>query len=319
MQKIVKFGFLPVKNDRIRGQNDIKGKKLFESGHVLNVVETEDPNKQSTITCSVVAQTNISNEYNSAASKTSQLQGWGKPSHRQLLVEGVWPWSPVFQVLQFEERNQVEIIAAETLVEMRRVTEKQNLVEKAKKVTFEIFMLQLVNNLYGVECETLKKLYDFYQNKVCCDVDKALTISIGTIDQSQNPDNAYKVKGNRFDVEKVINEFLNPEKVETSAMSYGKKTEELALKKYKKIIRPNWEVVKVCLIINIPQPWVSCSPDSILVHGSNIWETRLIEVKCPYSCPNQPIFDEESLQINIQYLKFDENGLYLSPTHSIYT
>ncbi|KAK0165629.1 hypothetical protein PV328_004131 [Microctonus aethiopoides] len=289
MQKIVKFGFLPVKNDRIRGQNDIKGKKLFESGHVLNVVETEDPNKQSTITCSVVAQTNISNEYNSAASKTSQLQGWGKPSHRQLLVEGVWPWSPVFQVLQFEERNQVEIIAAETLVEMRRVTEKQNLVEKAKKVTFEIFMLQLVNNLYGVECETLKKF------------------------------NAYKVKGNRFDVEKVINEFLNPEKVETSAMSYGKKTEELALKKYKKIIRPNWEVVKVCLIINIPQPWVSCSPDSILVHGSNIWETRLIEVKCPYSCPNQPIFDEESLQINIQYLKFDENGLYLSPTHSIYT
>ncbi|KAK0073807.1 hypothetical protein PV326_013046, partial [Microctonus aethiopoides] len=169
----------------------------------------------------ICAAIHFINSPDSAASKTSQLQGWGKPSHRLLLgydkgarmtslfppsplctkAEKLTPYdvstknlkelvslSPLFQILQFEERNQVEIIAAETLVEMRRVTEKQNLVEKAKKVTFEIFMLQLVNNLYGVECETLKQLYDFYENKVCCDVDKALTISIGTIDQSQNPD-----------------------------------------------------------------------------------------------------------------------------------
>ncbi|XP_074114471.1 uncharacterized protein LOC141537395 [Cotesia typhae] len=404
MQKIIKFGFLPVKNTLIRGQNDIKGKKLFESGHVLNVVETEDLNKHSTITCSVVAQTKVSEVYNikihlddnrniisancncktgvaqqckhicaaihfvnspdSAASKTSQSQGWGKPSHRQLLgydkgaristlfpppplcskaekltpfhvttenLKEFVPFSPLFQILQFEERNQVEIIAAETLAEIKRMTDKNNLLEKAKKVTLDIFTLQLVNNLHGVECETLKQWHDFYQNKVCCYVDKALSISIGTIDQSEKSEwfeerklritasNGHKVKGNRFDIEKIIDEFLNPSKHETSAMSYGKKTEEIALKEYKKLLQPNWEVVRVGLIVNIPQPWMSCSPDSILIYGPNIWQKKLIEVKCPYSCRNQPIFNEESLEIHVQYLKFDENGLHLSTTHSIYT
>lgn len=33
-----------------------------------------------------------------------------------------------------------------------------------------------------------------------------------------------------------------------------KKTEEIALKEYKKLLQPNWEVVRVGLIVNIPQP-----------------------------------------------------------------
>lgn len=48
MQKLIKFGFLTVKYTESQGQNDPKGKKLFDSGHVFNVVETEDSNKQST-------------------------------------------------------------------------------------------------------------------------------------------------------------------------------------------------------------------------------------------------------------------------------
>lgn len=115
------------------------------------------------------------------------------------------------------------------------MADKSNLLEKSKKFILDIFTLQLVNNLHGVECKTLKRWHDFYQNKVCCDVDKALSISNGTIDQSQKSEwfeerklritasNRHKVKGNRFDIEKIIDDFVNPSKHETSAMSYGKK------------------------------------------------------------------------------------------------
>lgn len=64
MGKVIKYGFRPVNNNCIRGQNDFKGWKLFESGHVLNVVETEDTDNQELfITCNVVAQTRVSNVY----------------------------------------------------------------------------------------------------------------------------------------------------------------------------------------------------------------------------------------------------------------
>lgn len=44
-----KFGFLPIKNERIKGLSDYEGQKIFGWGQVLNEVETEDSNKQSVL------------------------------------------------------------------------------------------------------------------------------------------------------------------------------------------------------------------------------------------------------------------------------
>ncbi|KAL4711581.1 hypothetical protein ACJJTC_003598 [Scirpophaga incertulas] len=125
MIKIIKYGFRPINNDRQRGQNILKGKKLFEAGHVLDVEENTHDKNDTVITGKVVAQTKIAllydvqitldcnrnitsaickckagqsgkckhvcalvhyvNSPESAKSKTSNAQQWGKPSHRQLL------------------------------------------------------------------------------------------------------------------------------------------------------------------------------------------------------------------------------------------
>lgn len=62
MEKIIKYGFQPVVNNIIRGQNDEKGKKLFNSKHVYGVVEKTN-SFESVITGKVVPQTSVSNVY----------------------------------------------------------------------------------------------------------------------------------------------------------------------------------------------------------------------------------------------------------------
>ena len=63
MIKIIKYGFLPINNDRQRGQNISKGQKLFESGHVFDVIETVGQEQETILTGKIVAQTKISNVY----------------------------------------------------------------------------------------------------------------------------------------------------------------------------------------------------------------------------------------------------------------
>ena len=64
MEKIIKYGFQPIINNNIRGQNSIKGEKLFQSGHVLNVIEKKPSNSPVVITANVVTQTSVSKAYN---------------------------------------------------------------------------------------------------------------------------------------------------------------------------------------------------------------------------------------------------------------
>lgn len=63
MIKIIKYGFLPINNDRQRGQNISKGQKLLESGHVFDVIETVGQEQETILTGKIVAQTKISNVY----------------------------------------------------------------------------------------------------------------------------------------------------------------------------------------------------------------------------------------------------------------
>lgn len=64
MEKIIKYGFQPIIFNSIRGQNNIKGEKLFKSNHVVNVLEKKQANSPVVITANVVAQTSVSKAYN---------------------------------------------------------------------------------------------------------------------------------------------------------------------------------------------------------------------------------------------------------------
>lgn len=182
--------------------------------------------------------------------------------------------TPFFTILKFDEKNHVEIMAAESLVEITRITEKRALDENARKITLEIFMLQWGNTQCTTDTTDINisnKLYNFYNEKVCCDINAGLQISVGTIDQSQNSEwskerklrltasNGHRVKGTRYDVDKVTTSLLTPKKIETSVMSYGKKIEDHALREYQKLLNSTCKVIKVGLIICLLQLWFSCS------------------------------------------------------------
>ncbi|XP_044595063.1 uncharacterized protein LOC123272393 [Cotesia glomerata] len=233
-------------------------------------------------------------------------------------------------MLKLEEKENVVVTPAEALLKTIQMKMKQTLTEKAEKVVSDIFLLQSVNKKYSVEVVITKDLYTFYKQNVCCDFKTALNLSVSTIKQSNSSkwfkqrtlritaSNAYKLKGHRFNVEKVMTDLLNPKITQNAAMIYGKKNEDVALKEYRQLLDPKWEVVKVGVIINLQQPWLSCSPDAILVYGKEAWQKQLVEIKCPYTCRKIPVWDNELGKSNVPYLKTDENGLYLNPSHSIY-
>lgn len=73
-----------------------------------------------------------------------------------------------------------------------------------------------------------------------------------------------------FNIDKVVTDMLYPKLTKTAAMTYGKNNEDLALKEYTKLGNPKLAVIKVGVIISLQQPWLSCSPDAILVYGDQV-------------------------------------------------
>lgn len=238
---------------------------------------------------------------------------------------------PLLTMVNLEKKSKKEIIAAESLVNLIQINEQKNEENKIKKLVTDILSLQACNRVYNEENYITKDLYDFYVTQVCCDVDKIINISVETLSQSKSNEwykhrvmrvtasSGHKLKGDRFEIDKVISELLTPSKLNSSAVVYGKKTENVALKAYQGLLNSNCKVIKVGLIINMYQPWLSCSPDAVVEYGENVWQKRLVEIKCPYKCRNIPVYDQKLKKSNVQYLKLDENGVQLSCTHSIYT
>ena len=64
MEKIIKYGFQPVINNRVHGQNNYNGKKLYNSGHLYDVDQRNNLNEPVVIIGKVMPQTNVSKVYN---------------------------------------------------------------------------------------------------------------------------------------------------------------------------------------------------------------------------------------------------------------
>ncbi|KAK0077866.1 hypothetical protein PV326_009740, partial [Microctonus aethiopoides] len=199
---------------------------------------------------------------------------------------------PLCTIINLEKRHESEIIAAESLVALVKVIERE-VERKVNKVIQEVLQLQLLNEIYSEENLVANDVYEFYLEEVCCDNTKAINICIQTIHQSKTDEwdkqrifritasNGHKLKGDRFDIKKAITNLLTPSKVGTQTMAYGKKMESVALKEYKKLMEQNFEIVQVGLVVNINQPWLCCSPDAILIYGSAVWRKKVVEIKCP--------------------------------------
>lgn len=101
--------------------------------------------------------------------------------------------TPLFTMSKFEEKENSEIMAAESLAEIIRITKWRDVEEKVRKITLEKvrkitleYMLQWGHTQFSTKIFISRDLYNFYNEKVYCDIDTELKINTGTIDQSQN-------------------------------------------------------------------------------------------------------------------------------------
>ncbi|CAG9762710.1 unnamed protein product [Ceutorhynchus assimilis] len=311
--------------------------------------------------CAVIVFVNYDE---SSTSKTSFSQQWGKPSKRQLLeydkgarintlynepsldkkaslmvpipvcsssLENL-SGTPLYVYAKLEELQNEEIVAAQTLLDIRRLTEKQQLIVQASSVVKEILMQQYFSVPYSKNYTLSQKVLEYYERNVSCTSDTAFCIATETIQQSAD-DKWYKepryritasishrAKANSRNVNKLVEDLLSTKKIKTAAMIYGTKTESTAIRQYETDwLEPGSHIVKVGLIINLLQPWLACSPDGVVILGNNIMNKRLLEVKCPYTCQDKPIYDEEEKIFNVNYLTIDENGAQLKRSNQIYT
>ncbi|XP_050062272.1 uncharacterized protein LOC126551923 [Aphis gossypii] len=98
-------------------------------------------------------------------------------------------------------------------------------------------------------------------------------------------------------------------------VAYGKQFENIALDFYSKSF--NTSVIKCGVIIHSKNTWLCASPDGIVVeHGKLV---KVLEVKCPISCKDKPIFNSVNNTLNVSYLKYEKNQICLKKNHQYYT
>lgn len=79
-------------------------------------------------------------------------------------------------------------------------------------------------------------------------------------------------------------------------VTFGNKNEKIALKMYMEMYKH--EVKECGLIINHFNPWLCGSPDGIVISDGK--PVKVLEIKCPISCQNQPIITDSG-QSNTKY------------------
>lgn len=170
----------------------------------------------------------------------------------------------------------------------------------------------------------------FYENNVKLSKNKIMNICIQTIQQSNtqawfdersirlSASKAHLVKIRLRNFEKLAITLINEKPMFGRGLknvTYGNKNEKIALKKYIEMYEV--EVYECGLVINHLNPWLCGSPDGIVMSDGK--PIKVLEIKCPISCQNQPIITDAG-ECNLKYLIKDSNGVItLKKNHIYYT
>lgn len=107
--------------------------------------------------------------------------------------------------------------------------------------------------------------------------------------------------------------FTGSKDINSPAVRYGRDNEQTALKEfcltYKCCVR------QLGLFVKEQQPWLCCSPDGIVLGQDCL---TLLEIKCPYSCREKPVIEEQICNVPYLYVTSD-GGVTLKDTHVYYT
>ena len=125
---------------------------------------------------------------------------------------------------------------------------------------------------------------------------------------------AHKIKTLKDgDYDQLARSFLQNKEISSTAIRYGRNKEHVAVNEYCSYHK--YSVIHPGVCIKEQQPWLCCSPDGIVLSPN---EFVLLEIKCPFSCREKPIIQEDT--INVHYLyKSCEGRLRLRESHIYYT
>jgi len=170
----------------------------------------------------------------------------------------------------------------------------------------------------------------FYENNVKLSKNKIMNICINTVKQSNSQawfderairlsaSRAHLVKIRLRNYEKLVISLINKKPMFGKGLknvNYGNENEKIALKKYKEMYE--LEVYECGLVINHLNPWLCGSPDGIVMSDGK--PIKVLEIKCPISCINQPIITDAG-ECNLNYLIKDSNGvIMLKKPHLLYS
>ena len=168
-----------------------------------------------------------------------------------------------------------------------------------------------------VECTLERSIKLFYEEKVAVSKEKAIEIFKNTMGQSSNSlwfeERKLRISASKaqriLKAKKDITRFkycFSQNYFDNEAMKYGRETEPIAIKKYEEVMG---NVVRESgLIIKNSQPFISGSPDGIIINPEESNRPIILEVKCPHSL-------KDSETIDIGYI--NKNG-ELKKSHQYY-
>lgn len=166
----------------------------------------------------------------------------------------------------------------------------------------------------------------FYLTRIVVDEQECLRFESETYTQSSSPlwhslrrervssSSAHPIRVCKGDKRERAKNLLYRKPFQSKATTYGLVSEDVARKEFEHL--KGVKVTRTGLVVMLCQPWLCGSPDGIFWAED---ETKLLEIKCPYSRWNSIIVDFEQKRCFVNYLCFRGSELKLKESSSYYT
>lgn len=227
-----------------------------------------------------------------------------------------------------ENQRTVESVMLNLLNRVERKLKLDDEMDFYRSCLNSIFSFCNSNKIYKSNYKLLPQIRIYYEKNIVLSEEEIIKLCINTIEQSScqiwldgrfprisGSKKAYSIQSrSRKSEMALVNEMLNPKKIETSATIYGIKNEEKARKEYEQ----NYlvKVKKIGLVVSLQQPWLCVSPDGLVLRNNQV--IKLLEIKCPATCSKLSIIDEINQKSNVKYIKIVNGKAELTRSHQYF-
>ena len=296
-----------------------------QKANLWNRLVKLDQSKKAASTCAILTATNDASKKKAVATQ-SKLLRYGTSCFIQL----------------FDDEPAPSINRTQQMREERRAR------EESKQIKFKQDLSRLIDNVGHDHCycstETIASQHEvndipapphlvrqLYEEHICIGPSEAAELEMATRQQSKSDlwheerklritSSIMKSVCNRrmkSDVKVFLRNKLFPKPINSPAIKYGERNEEVAIQCYIKHQEKKGVVlnVKKCgLFVNPAIPWLAATPDSVIEVGQ---DTGCLEVKCPFVCSNKS-FSVAAVEVPSFCLEENNGRLQLRRKHQYF-